>query len=104
MSWPELELFLSQYSNTAWAFFTSFAFILTIARIILMIKNANEKRAKELIDRALIDQRQQYQSQHFDVMESRYSELLYAYPDAAINAAICKKILEDRNIRAFKND
>jgi hypothetical protein len=51
----------------------------------------------------LIDQRQHYQSEHFDVMESRYNDLLYAYQDAAINAAICKKILEDRNIRAFKN-
>lgn len=57
---------------------------------------------------ALFDQRQEFQSEFMSYQEKRYNESREenrnygkAMVDNAIDSAVCRKILEDNNIRAY---
>jgi hypothetical protein len=85
-----VELFFTTYKNTAWAFFAGFAFIVTLGKIHSIAAAASDRRAKKLIDEALMRQRQDNQAQVIDrlviCMEEQAKENR-RYCDAVSNQA-----------------
>lgn len=98
------EAFFTRYENTAWAFFTSFAFLLTMARLAIIMRKNSEKNAEKIIAKALLDQRQKYQSGLFDVQEKRHDTVCNAMIKFAEDAANCRKVLEENDIRIFRKN
>ena len=70
----EVEIFFATYKNTAWAFFSSIAFIWAMIKICLSIYRAIENRAK-------LGQRHEFQAGYFDTQEARYDRLLDMYTE-----------------------
>ncbi len=65
----EVELFFATYKNTAWAFFSSVAFIWAMIKIGLSVYKA-------IANRANLAQRHKFQAGYFDTQEARYDKLL----------------------------
>jgi len=98
----ELEAFFTAYKNTAWAFFSFIGFMFVVIKVFMIARNLYITHITKAVNDALLDQRQEFQAQLFDIQEKRHTDYCKAMVDFAIDAAIVRKILEDNNIKAFE--
>ena len=69
-----IEQFFYDYKYTAGAFFSFFGFLWVLVKLFISAYKAISSRAK-------LDQRNDWQSEYFDVQEARYDRLLDKYDE-----------------------
>lgn len=75
----KIELFFVTWKNTAWAFFSFVAFVVAMGKILFMLRTLYKDHVDKMVEKALLNQRHEFQAQYFDVGEERFDKMLNRY-------------------------